>query len=278
MWAFINNQFVTADQAVLPVSDLAIQRGYGLFDFFRTVGSVPLFIDHHLDRLRHSASVLRLQLPYNNDELKNIVRELIRKNSLSSSGIRITVTGGNAIDTYTPTTPNLIITQSTLTMDAAFDPSKGLHLITEEYVRELPTVKSINYMMGVYLQQKVKDAGAGDVMYVKNGFISELPRSNVFVVTTDNKLLTANERVLYGITRNHILQIATSVLEVKEQPVSLTDVLNAKEVFVSSTTKRLLPVFSVNGNKVGNGNAGTVTTDLYQRFLALEHQFINKGW
>lgn len=278
MWAFINNQFVKAEEAVLPVSDLAIQRGYGVFDFFRTVGSVPLFIDHHLDRLRHSASVLRLQLPYNNVGLKNIVRELISKNDLSSSGIRITVTGGNAIDTYTPTTPNLIITQSTLTMDAAFDAAKGLHLITEEYVRELPTVKSINYLMGVYLQQKVKDAGAGDVLYVKNGFISELPRSNVFVVTADDKLITANEHVLYGITRKHILQIATSILEVNEQPVSLTDVLTAKEVFVSSTTKRLLPVFSVNGTKIGDGNTGTVTADLYQRFLELEHQVASKGW
>ena len=208
MWAFINHQFVEAEKAVLPVSDLSIQRGYGVFDFFRTVEQVPLFIDHHLDRLQHSASVLRLQLPFNNDELKNIVRELINKNNLSTSGIRITVTGGNAVDTYTPTTPNIVITQSSLTMDAAFDASKGLHLITEEYVRELPTVKSINYLMGVYLQQKVKDAGAGDVLYVKNGFISELPRSNVFVVTTDNKLLTANENVLYGITRKHILQVA----------------------------------------------------------------------
>ncbi|HLO39045.1 MAG TPA: aminotransferase class IV, partial [Lacibacter sp.] len=211
-------------------------------------------------------------------ELKNIVRELISKNDLSSSGIRITVTGGNAIDTYTPTTPNIIITQSPLTMDTVFDPSKGLHLITEEYVRELPTVKSINYLMGVYLQQKVKDAGAGDVLYVKNGFISELVRSNVFVVTADNKLFTANEHVLYGITRKHILQLATQVMEIKEQAVSLNDVLNAKEVFVCSTTKRLLPVFSVNGNKIANGKAGTVTTDLYQRFLELEYQAISKGW
>ena len=77
MWAFINNQFVTAEQAVLPVSDLAIQRGYGVFDFFRTVDKVPLFIDHHLDRLQHSASVLRLQLPFSKDELKSIVHELI---------------------------------------------------------------------------------------------------------------------------------------------------------------------------------------------------------
>jgi branched-chain amino acid aminotransferase len=278
MWAFINNQFVKVEEAVLPVGDLSIQRGYGVFDFFRTEEHVPLFIDHHLDRLRLSASVLRLQLPYNNDELKNIVRELISKNDLPISGIRITVTGGNAIDTYTPTTPNIIITQSPLTMDAVFDASKGLQLITEEYVRELPTVKSINYLMGVYLQQKVKDAGAGDVLYVKNGIISELVRSNVFVVTADNKLITANEHVLYGITRKHILQLAAEVMEVKEQSVSLNDVLNAKEVFVSSTTKRLLPVFSVNGNNIGNGNAGTVTADLYQRFLKLEYQAISNGW
>lgn len=278
MWAFINHQFVEAEKAVLPVSDLSIQRGYGVFDFFRTVEQVPLFIDHHLDRLQHSASVLRLQLPFNNDELKNIVRELINKNNLSTSGIRITVTGGNAVDTYTPTTPNIVITQSPLTMDAAFDASKGLHLITEEYVRELPTVKSINYLMGVYLQQKVKDAGAGDVLYVKNGFISELPRSNVFVVTTDNKLLTANENVLYGITRKHILQVAAQTMDVKEQAVSLHDVLTAKEVFVSSTTKRLLPVFSVNGTRIGNHSSCAITADLYQRFLNFEIQTTRKDW
>lgn len=270
MWAFINHQFVEAEKAVLPVSDLSIQRGYGVFDFFRTVEQVPLFIDHHLDRLQHSASVLRLQLPFSKDELKKIVHELIHKNDLSTSGIRITVTGGNATDTYTPTTPNIIITQSPLTMDAAFDASKGLHLITEEYVRELPTVKSINYMMGVYLQQKVRDAGAGDVLYVKNGYISELVRSNVFAVTNQNELITSDSNVLYGITRKHILQLAAQTMDVKEQAVSLHDVLTAKEVFVSSTTKRLLPVFSVNGIRIGTGKAGTITEQLYQRFLELE--------
>jgi D-amino acid aminotransferase len=278
MWAFINHEFVEAAKAVLPVSDLSIQRGYGAFDFFRTDEQIPLFIDHHLERLQHSASALRLQLPFSKDELKIIVHELINKNNLSSSGIRITVTGGNAADTYTPTTPNIVITQSPLTMDAAFDASKGLHLITEEYVRELPTVKSINYLMGIYLQQKVQDAGAGDVLYVKNGFISELVRSNVFAVTQQNELITSNSNVLYGITRKHILDVAAQTMEVKEKAVSLHEVLTAKEVFVTSTTKRLLPVFSINGKKIGNGNAGTVSADLYQRFLELEHLVIGKGW
>lgn len=270
MWTFINNQFVEAEKAVLPVSDLSIQRGYGVFDFFRMVDNIPLFIDHHLDRLQHSASVLRLQLPFTKEELKKIIAELIDKNQLTTSGIRITVTGGNSIDTYTPTTPNLIITQSQLTMDEVFDPSKGLHLITEEYVRELPTAKSINYLMGVYLQQKVKDAGADDVLYVKNGFISELPRSNVFIVSKNNELITPDSNVLYGITRKHILQLASSVAIVKEEAVHIEDVLQAKEVFVSSTTKRLLPVFSVNGKQIADGKAGTTTALLYHLFQELE--------
>ena len=116
----------------------------------------------------------------------------------------------------------------------------------------------------------MKNAGADDVLYVSNGNISELPRSNVFVVTQQNELLTANNNVLHGITRKHMLQLAAQYMSVKEQTVTLTDVLTAKEVFVTSTTKRLLPVRKVNGVTIGNGTAGTVTTDLYHRFLQLE--------
>lgn len=270
MWTFINGNWIDAANATVHVSDLAVQRGYGVFDFFRTVEQTPLFIDDHLARLRHSAATLRLTVPYTADELKQIIHELINRNQLTTSGIRITVTGGNAADTYTPTTPNIIITQNSLTMDDVLDEQKGISLITEEYVRELPTVKSINYLMGVYLQQKVKDAGADDVLYVKDGNISELPRSNIFVVNRQNELVTANSNVLHGITRKHILQLAAQQMTVKEQAVTLTDVLAAKEVFVSSTTKRLLSVHKINGVSIGNGTTGPVTTELYHCFLQLE--------
>nr|WP_294902889.1 aminotransferase class IV [uncultured Lacibacter sp.] len=276
MWTFINGDWVEAEKASLHVSDLSVQRGYAVFDFFRTVNGQPLFLDDHLARLQHSSSTLRLAIPYSTEQLKNIVAELLQRNQLQTSGIRITVTGGYAADTYSISTPNVIITQSALTMDESLDENKGIHLITEEYVRELPTVKSINYLMGVYLQQKVKDAGAGDVLYVKDGFISELPRSNVFIVSQNNKLLTPDHNVLFGITRKHILELAKTFLTVNEQPVSLQDVLLAKEVFVSSTTKRLLPVFSVDGKTIGNGKPGTVTKQLSGLFLSLEKATTNK--
>ena len=107
-------------------------------------------------------------------------------------------------------------------------------------------------------------------MYVKNGFISELPRSNVFIVSKENELITPDSNVLHGVTRKHILQLASKVLTVKEQPVQLDELLNANEVFVSSTTKRLLPVLSVNGLQIATGKAGTTTGLLYQRFLEFE--------
>ena len=270
MWTFINDQWVDAANASLHVSDLAVQRGYGVFDFFRTVEQRPLFIDDHLARLQNSAQTLRLTIPYTADALKQIITELINRNQLATSGIRLTVTGGNAADTYTPVTPNIIITQHPLTMADVFDAQKGMALITEEYVRELPEVKSINYLMGVYLQQKVKDAGADDVLYVKNGLISELPRSNVFVVTANNELVTPDANVLYGITRKQILTIAKETMTVQEQPVTMYEILRAKEVFVTSTTKRLLQVFSVNGTIIGERKTGQVTTGLYHRLLQLE--------
>lgn len=270
MWTFINDQWVDAANASLHVSDLAVQRGYGVFDFFRTVEQRPLFIDDHLARLQNSAQTLRLTIPYTADALKQIITELINRNQLATSGIRLTVTGGNAADTYTPVTPNIIITQHPLTMADVFDAQKGMALITEEYVRELPEVKSINYLMGVYLQQKVKDAGADDVLYVSNGNISELPRSNVFVVTQQNELITAHSKVLHGITRKKILQLAAPFLKVKEQTITLSDVYSAKEVFVTSTTKRLMQVYSVNGQIIGEAKGGAVSTELFHRLLQLE--------
>ena len=59
MWAFVNDSWIEADKASLHVSDLAVQRGYGVFDFFRTAENIPLFIDQHIERLNRSASVLR---------------------------------------------------------------------------------------------------------------------------------------------------------------------------------------------------------------------------
>src|SRR5690348_11729210 len=107
MVVFLNNQFVQEEKAVLQISDLAIQRGYGIFDFFKVVNSIPVFLEDHLERFYFSAEQMRLDVAYSRDDLKKIIFELIEKNTASDTGIRLTVTGGYSPDGYQLSSPNL---------------------------------------------------------------------------------------------------------------------------------------------------------------------------
>jgi len=278
MWSFINDQWVIADEAIIPVADLSVQRGYGVFDFFRTVNGIPLFIDDHIDRLEHSAAALRLPIRYNRDQLKQIIRQLIQKNDCPDSGIRITITGGVSSDGYSPASPNLIITQQPLLMNNNPADIRSIRLISYEHTRELPHVKSINYLMGVYLQDQVKQAGADDVLYTHSGSVSELPRSNIFMISKDGHLITPSEKILHGITRKHILELAEKQMAVQIRPVSVDELLQADEVFISSTTKRLWAVTAINQQKIGKGAVGDITQQLYKSFIDKETAFIHAGW
>ncbi|MBD0280214.1 MAG: aminotransferase class IV, partial [Flavisolibacter sp.] len=113
-FAFINDAFIPEEKASLPIQDLSMQRGYGIFDFFRTVNHHPLFLDEHLERFYYSAEQMRLAVPYEKESLKEIIAILLHKNNNSASGIRMLLTGGCAPDGFTITTPNFIITQQLL--------------------------------------------------------------------------------------------------------------------------------------------------------------------
>jgi branched-chain amino acid aminotransferase len=268
MWSFLINEFVSVQNARISVFDLSVQRGYGVFDFFRTHEGYPLYIEDHLVRLQQSASILRLTLPYNIDQINEIVMNLIQKNKLSSSSIRITVTGGVSVDSYSISDPVLIITEQKLEMPKVMH--AGLKLITYEHLRELPSVKSINYLTGVWLQDLIHRSGADDVLYTNNGFAMELPRSNYFIVSQDGHLVTPASNMLEGVTRKRILKIASGLMPVECRPVAVDELFTAAEVFVSSTTKRISPVVKINGYKIGNGKPGQITNELFYALLADE--------
>lgn len=276
MYAIINNSLVPIEQAAVPINDLSVQRGYGVFDFFRTQNGVALFVDEHLDRLERSAAAMHLKIPYSRNVLIEQLDQLMKQNRFPCSGIRITVTGGSSADNYTPGTPHVLITEQPLIMQDPSELHSGFRLITYPHVRELPEVKSINYMMGIWLQPKVKAAGADDALLVKEESISELPRSNIFIVSKSGALITPSENILHGITRAKILTLAKAILPIEVRPVSLTELKEAAEAFVTSTTKRLIPVLSVDGNPIGSGKPGEVTRLLFQRFVEMEQKYFEK--
>lgn len=271
MIACINNEFIEEEKASLGVTDLSIQRGYGVFDFFRTVNYVPLFLDDYLDRFFNSAKILRLQIPQSRENIKQIITAMIRMNKTADSSFRLVLTGGYSPDYYEVLSPNFLILQQPVHLADKQTFDKGIKIILYEYMRDFPTVKSINYLVGVFLQHEIKNRNADDVLYYKDNKILEFPRSNVFAVTKEGTVVTPAENVLKGITRMKVLELARDKYAVEERAITVDEIKNAAEVFLTSTTKRIIPIIEIDGKKINNSKPGEVTTCLYNSFLKMEN-------
>ncbi|WP_121356373.1 aminotransferase class IV [Flavisolibacter nicotianae] len=244
-WVFLNDSFVAEEKAMLHFRDLSFQRGYGVFDFFRLAGSKPLFLDDHLDRFNRSAEGLHLPLPTPKKELNDIVLDLVQKNDLPGTGIRLSLSGGYSEDGFNIGQPNFLVSQHSFTPPPASQLDKGIRLLTYSYQRQLPHIKSIDYLMAIWLQPQRAVQGADDILYHHNGFISECPRSNFFLVTADDRVVTPSENILSGVTRKKVLDLAKEYFQVEERPVGLAEIQTAKEAFITSTTKQILPVAQI---------------------------------
>ena len=267
-WVYLNNSFVEENNALLPFTDLGFQRGYAVFDFFRLIENSPLHLDDHLDRFVHSAREMRLPIPTSKEKIKTVIAELIGRNNLPWSGIRIQLTGGPATENPELLSPILIISQHAFPTPTETQLGKGIHLVTFSHQRQLPHVKTTDYLMSLWLQPYVKDKGADDLLYHTGGLITESPRSNFFIVTGEEALATPAEDILKGITRKKVLGIASKKLKVEERAISLEEAFYAREAFITSTTKQILPVTKLNGRPIGNGIPGPITRELQEGLSA----------
>lgn len=266
-YIYVNGNIVLSDSLSISASDLAIQRGYGIFDFLVTVNGKPIFLEDHIERFYSSAQSMHLPVSLHPAELIGAIEQLMEKNQLPNSGIRITLTGGDSPDGYSIGNPNLIISQSPFNyQNQVFE--NGLKLMTYEHQRQLPAIKTIDYLKAIYLQPTIKAAGADDVLYYFNGMITECPRANFFMVTEQGEVLTPKENMLQGVTRKHLLQLKG--YPIKEAPINLTMLASAKEAFITSSTKNILPVISIDGKPIGDGKPGSITRDLYEQFIQLK--------
>lgn len=272
MYAFFNNEFLPAEKTFVHISDLSLQRGYGVFDFFKIVrGRIP-FMEDYLQRFYQSAEQMQLPVPLPEDPLKEIIFELIKRNGMENAGIKLLLTGGYSADGYTIESPNLVITQHVVSPVAEKILKEGVKIITHEFRREMPLVKSINYTTGIWLQRSVKEQHAYDVLYHLNGEVTEFPRCNLFIVNNKGEVITPGENVLQGITRKNVLALNGDIA-ISTGKLTLTDVLDAREAFLTSTTKRIVPIVQVEEQIIGTGRPGQVTRELAKRLLEKENMY-----
>jgi branched-chain amino acid aminotransferase len=272
---FSDNRFLPLKKAVLTVIDLGLQRGYGVFDFLRIANNVPLFLDDHLERFLFSAKEMRLLKNETGEKLKGIIATLLKENDLPDSGIRILLTGGPSPDGYQILDPNLIIIQQPITPPPDRIFQNGIKLVPYYHQRQLPHIKTTDYLMAVWLHPWITEKGADDILYHQNGIVSECPRSNFFIVTKEKKLVTPGRNILKGITRKILLTLAISNgMEVEERDLLMEEISNATEAFITSSTKRLIPVTQIDDIFYKTFNDGGITNQLYDLFLKKEKEII----
>jgi len=271
IYCFAQNQISLLESAGVPVGDLLVQRGYGIFDYLRVANNKPLFIEAHLDRLFNSAKIMRLTIAQSKEDLKKIIAELIEKNNIPFSGIRLIIAGGDAPDGYTITAPHLIIIQQPLDAPPSHIATKGIHLVSHFYQRQLAEVKTTDYLMAVYLQAWMKSQGGDDILYYNNDSVSECPRSNIFMISQDNTIVTPANNMLKGITRKNIIAVAEAHhLKIEQRDISLAEIKQAKEVFITSSTKRITPVAGLDDQKFSIEGSNSVSAQIFGHLLGLE--------
>ena len=265
LFVWVNDSLIPSDEANLNIADLAVQRGYGIFDFFKTIDGQPVFLEDHLDRLFRSAVLMRLELKQSRDEISNKIKRLIESNNLNDSGIKVILTGGFSPDGFNIAEPNLIISQQGFQIPRTMS-EKGVSILTHEYQRQFSNAKTLDYLQAIWLQPILKEKKADDVLYYSDGLLRECPRANIFIVTKDQKVLTPESGMLKGVTRKHVLEISGAMYVTEARDVSLEELRNAGEVFITSTTKNILPVVQVDGYVIGDGNPGEVTRTLAKEY------------
>jgi branched-chain amino acid aminotransferase len=258
-YAYLNGEIMPIENANLNITDLALLRGYGVFDFFKAIDGRPVFMEDHLNRFETSTWLLGLKIPYSREHLRKHILELVRLNYQSILGVKLVCTGGYSEDGYTPAAkPNLFMVAKPFKMHPY---EKGLSLMTVEHQRELAEIKSINYAKPISVLAQLRSSEADDVLYVSNGLITESSRSNIFIIK-NGVLITPDAGVLRGITRKRILQFAPKVMPVEVRPVALSEVLDADEVFMTGSTKRIARVISVDNKKFINSQLTRLLYDM----------------
>jgi branched-chain amino acid aminotransferase len=281
MSATVNvNGRVTGDRdAVVSVFDHGLLYGEGIYETLRTYRRHPFLYDRHMRRLRNSARMIDLALPFSDGDMALRIQDTMAAADLEGgeAHIRVVVTRGVGDLTYdlkaTPVPTVIVIVKPQV--DLAPDVyQQGVGVVIVDVVRNHPgsvnpMIKSNNLMNSALAAQQAIRRGAFEgIMRNYRGDVSECSTANVFVVK-DGAALTPplTSGLLPGITREFIFDIGKEIgVDVREVVLRDADLFSADEAFLTSTTREAVPIVTVDDREIGNGHPGPITQALLTQF------------
>jgi D-alanine transaminase len=275
---YLNGEFIPPEQGSVSVMDRGFLFGDGVYEVIPSYGGHFLGLEPHLDRLDRSLDAIRLANPLTREDWRAVLRRLIGSPPAPDQAVYLQITRGVA-----PERDHLCPDGIHPTVFAVAKPIKprqpeiaeqGVACITRPDIRwHRGEIKSISLVAAVMMRREAADEGALETIMVRDGMVTEGAVSNVFMVKSGELLTPPNNHLLLpGITRALALILAReNAIRFVERPISLEELQNADEIWLSSSTREVLPVTLLDSQAVGSGRPGPlwVRMDaLYQDYKA----------
>jgi branched-chain amino acid aminotransferase len=272
---FLNGQFCLPEAAAIHPADRGFLLGDGIFETLRVNHGQVRHLTEHWRRFTMSAAYLEIPVPFTQQDLTIIIRQLLEKNSLSDEAVvRLTLTRGAG-----PRGLGLPMTANPTWMAAAFPftpPPQTVSAwvvgIRRNELSPLAQIKSLNYLENILARREAVKAGADEAILLNSKHhVAEAAAANIFLVTAQGQLTTPPlaDGALPGVTRQTVINLAAGLhLDVAEKSITVDDLDNAAEVFLTNSLITIQPVISINNNPIHNRKIGPITLKLQAAALA----------
>ncbi|MBO2518489.1 branched-chain-amino-acid transaminase [Limnochorda sp.] len=280
---YLNGKLVPREEAKVSVFDHGLLYGDGVFEGIRLYNGRIFKLREHVDRLYRSARAIRLEIPMTPEAMEQAIIETVRANGLRDGYIRPVVTrgvGDLGLDPAKCETPTVIIIASTIQLYPAELYERGVSVVTVATRKNLPDalpseVKSLNYLNMILAKLEANLAGASEALMLnQQGYIAECSADNFFVVR--NGVVATppvSQGALGGITRATIIELARSLGHpVEERPLTRADAWVADEAFMTGTAAEVVPVVTIDGRSLGDGQPGPITRQLMEAYSRLTRE------
>jgi branched-chain amino acid aminotransferase len=274
----VNGRITPECDAVISVFDHGFLYGEGIYETMRTYHRRPFLYDRHMRRLRRSARMIELPLPFTDEELAAQIRDTQAMARIDGEAyIRVLVTRGIGELTYDPRAtpaPSIVIIVKPQVNPAPAVYEDGVRVVIVDIVRNHPDsvnpmIKSNNLMnSALAMQEAIKQGAFEGVMRNYRGELTECTTANLFIVRNKVALTPPLDAgLLPGITREFLFDVGKDVgVEVGEQTMRDEDLFGADEAFLTSTTREVVPIVTVNDRNIGRGVPGPITLKLLEGF------------
>ncbi len=276
---YLNGKFLPIEEARVSVTDRGFLFGDGVYEVIPVYGGHLFKLQHHLQRLHNSLRGIGMANPHTQSEWQEILTRLTAQLGSSDQALYLQVTRGctDVRDHAWPENiePTIYARTKILKTPTAEEKRRGIHAITLDDPRwKLCNIKAITLLANVLARHEAAEAGAQEAILISDDLATEGAASNLFIVK-DKLLMTPpkSDSLLPGITREIVLELAKlHGIPYAEVNISTGDLHTADEIWMSSSTKEILPVLKLNGQSVGNGVAGAAWEEMNTLYEACKER------